>query len=77
MTHRKPQQQNHRCAGFTLTELLIVVAVLIVLMGIALLSVTAIRKNRRQKELDSKAEILYVAAQNRMAELRAAGYDGL
>ena len=77
MTHRKPQQQNHQRAGFALTELLIVVAVLIVLMGIALLSVTAIRKNLRQKELDSKAEILYVAAQNRMAELRAAGYDGL
>ena len=58
-------------AGFTMSELLIVVAIVIVLFAVAVLSLVTIQKNLRQKEFDSKAEILYVAAQNRMSELRA------
>lgn len=64
-------------AGFTMSELLIVVAIVIVLFAVAVLSLVTIQKNLRQKELDSKAEILYVAAQNRMSELRAGGYESL
>lgn len=64
-------------AGFTISELLIVVAIVIVLFAVAVLSLVTIQKNLRQKELDSKAEILYVAAQNRMSELRAGGYESL
>lgn len=64
-------------AGFTMSELLIVVAIVIVLFAVAVLSLVTIQKNLRQKEFDSKAEILYVAAQNRMSELRAGGYESL
>mgnify|MGYP000449985734 CR=1 FL=1 len=64
-------------AGFTMSELLIVVAIVIVLLAVAVLSLVTIQKNLRQKELDSKAEILYIAAQNRMSELRAGGYESL
>lgn len=64
-------------AGFTMSELLIVVAIVIVLFTVAVLSLVTIQKNLRQKELDSKAEILYVAVQNRMSELRAGGYESL
>ena len=64
-------------AGFTMSELLIVVAIVIVLFAVAVLSLVTIQKNLRQKELDSKAEILYVAVQNRMSELRADGYESL
>lgn len=46
-----------------MSELLIVVAIVIVLFAVAVLSLVTIQKNLRQKELDSKAEILYVAAQ--------------
>ncbi|WP_412364283.1 type II secretion system protein [Hominenteromicrobium sp.] len=60
-----------------MSELLIVVAIVIVLFAVAVLSLVTIRKNLRQKELDSKAEILYVAVQNRMSELRAGGYESL
>ena len=63
--------------GFTMSELLIVVAIVIVLFAVAVLSLVTIQKNLRQKELDSKAEILYVAVQNRMSELRAGGYESL
>ena len=45
-------------AGFTMSELLIVVAIVIVLFAVAVLSLVTIQKNLRQKELDSKAEIL-------------------
>lgn len=64
-------------AGFTMSEILIVVAIVIVLFAVAVLSLVTIQKNLRQKELDSKAEILYVAVQNRMSELRAGGYESL
>ena len=64
-------------AGFTMSGLLIVVAIVIVLFAVAVLSLVTIQKNLRQKELDSKAEILYVAVQNRMSELRAGGYESL
>lgn len=64
-------------AGFTMSELLIVVAIVIVLFAVAVLSLVTIQKNLRQKELDCKAEILYVAVQNRMSELRAGGYESL
>lgn len=64
-------------SGFTMSELLIVVAIVIVLFAVAVLSLVTIQKNLRQKELDSKAEILYVAVQNRMSELRAGGYESL
>ncbi|WP_418787729.1 type II secretion system protein [Hominenteromicrobium sp.] len=60
-----------------MSELLIVVAIVIVLFAVAVLSLVTIQKNLRQKELDSKAEILYVAVQNRMSELRAGGYESL
>ena len=64
-----------RRAGFTLTELLVLVGIILVLATVVLLAVTTIRKQLRQRELDSKAEIIYVAAQNRIAELRASGYE--
>lgn len=71
------KNRRKRKAGFTMSELLIVVAIVIVLFAVAVLSLVTIQKNLRQKELDSKAEILYVAVQNRMSELRAGGYESL
>ena len=69
--------KNRRKQGFTLTEILAAVAILVILMGIAILGLGTLRKNLRQRELDSKAEIIYVAAQYRLSELKAAGYEGI
>lgn len=60
-------------SGFSLGELLITVAILVVLMAVALPAVLQTQKNLRQKELDAKAEIIYVAAQNAISKLKAGG----
>ncbi len=71
-SHNKTQSR-----GFTLMETMVVVGIIMILLAIGIPSLLALRKNLRQKELDSKAQIIYVAAQNRIAELQAAGYKSL
>ncbi len=72
--YRKNQTAN---SGFTLVELLAVVAILLLMGLIAVFSLNKLRRTLRQHELDAKAQIIYVAAQNRLAELRAAGQEAL
>ena len=72
--YRKKQTAN---SGFTLVELLAVVAILLLVGLIAVFSLNKLRRALRQHELDAKAQIIYVAAQNRLAELRAAGQEAL
>lgn len=72
--YRKIQTTN---SGFTLVELLAVVAILLLVGLIAVFSLNKLRRTLRQHELDAKAQIIYVAAQNRLAELRAAGQEAL
>lgn len=65
---------DRKHSGFTMMELLLVIAILGVLFSLAVGGLLETRKKLRQQELDAKAEIIYAAAQNRVAELRAAGY---
>lgn len=65
--------KNRDKKGFTVAELLFVVAILVILFGLVALSLVKMQKELRQKELDSKAEIIYSAAQNRITELKAQG----
>ena len=58
--------------GFTLMETIVVVAILVILFALSVTGLAALKKGLRQRELDSKAEILYMAAQNRISELQAA-----
>lgn len=67
---------DRKHSGFTMMELLLVIAILGVLFSLAVGGLLETRKKLRQQELDAKAEIIYAAAQNRVAELRAAGYGG-
>lgn len=71
--YRKYETAN---SGFTMVELLTVIAILLLVGLIAVFSLSKLRRSLRQHELDARAEIIYVAAQNRMAELRAAGCEG-
>lgn len=70
MTHRI---LRHRDRGFTLTEALATVAIVIILCALAMLPLGKMRRDVRQTELDSRAELIFAAAQNRLTQLRAAG----
>ena len=69
MTERK-LQRNRR--GFTLTEVLLALAILIILLALAMIPISRHQRNIRQTELDSKAETIYLAAQNRSPSCRPA-----
>ena len=67
------KHNNRQRRGFTLAETLIVVGILVVLMGLLIPNLIQMQRELRQKELDAKAEIIYVAAQNELVKLRAGG----
>ena len=59
--------------GFTLAEVLLVVAITSVLAAVGFISASRIMKNMNQKALDKTAQTIYTAAQNRFAEIVTAG----
>ena len=71
------KQLHKKNTGFTLTEMLAVVALVAILVAAALVGVGRLRRNLRQRELDSKAEIIYMAAQSRITQLRTGGFGDL
>ena len=77
MTRQRGFSTKRSRRGFTMVELMVTVAILIVLLAVTILAIIPMRKRLRQQELDSKAETIYMAVQMRMSELRAAGYESL
>ena len=61
MKNNRANRHNDR--GFTLSEVLLTVAILVVLFALAAVPVSKMRRELRQTELDSKAEILFQTAQ--------------
>lgn len=61
--------------GFTLAEVLIVVAILVVLFGLGFAFVSSYIENNRQAAADRTAESIAMAFQNRMQEIYA--FDGV
>lgn len=59
--------------AFTLAEVMIVVAIIGILGALTVPSLVKMKQKMAQKELDSKAEIIYMAAQNQLLKLRASG----
>lgn len=72
-----PKQLHKKQTGFTMMELLMVIAIIVILIGVAVPAVGYLRRNLRQRELDSKAEVIYTAAQSRLTQLRTGGYAEL
>lgn len=70
-------KKNKSRLGFTLAEVLMVVAIIVILFALSVPAVASIQKNLRQKELDTKAETIYTAVQNRLTELYASGQSEL
>ena len=75
MKNNRANRHNDR--GFTLSEVLLTVAILVVLFALAAVPVSKMRRELRQTELDSKAEIIYMAAQSRITQLRTGGFGDL
>lgn len=63
--------------GFTLMELLTTVGILVALFALVMIPATQIRREIRQTELDSRAEMVFMAVQNRMTQLQASGQSGV
>ncbi len=63
--------------GFTLAEVLIVVAILVVLMGVGFVALMSHMRSMKQLELDGQAKEIFVAAQNHLALAESQGYLGV
>lgn len=59
--------------GFSLMEMMVTVVVIVVLSALAMIPISKMQKDIRQTELDSRAEMIFTAVQNRMTRLQAAG----
>ena len=63
--------------GFSLLEMMVTVVVIVVLCALAMIPISKMQKDIRQTELDSRAEMIFTAVQNRMTRLQAAGQSGV
>ena len=61
--------------GFTLAELLVVIALLAIVTAVAVPNTAAYVKRIKLTELDDSARSIYMAAQNRLDDLKALGTD--
>ena len=59
--------------AFTLMEMMIAVAIVVVLLGISIVSITNWTKSMKMTELDNYAKTVYLEAQNQLASLEVEG----
>lgn len=59
--------------GFTLQEMLLAIAILIIILAIAIPSIIALRKNLQINELDDTARQIYLVVQNKLTTMKATG----
>lgn len=69
------KRKNNR-RGFTMAELLIVVAIIVILTGVSFVAVQAHQKNLAQLEADTVAKEIFFAAQNHLTMAEGQGYLG-
>ena len=59
--------------GFTLAEVLVTVAIILILAGVTFVSVAQYQKNLRLMEMDGTAKEIFIAAQNHLSVAKASG----
>ena len=59
--------------GFTLAEVLVTVAIILILAGVTFVSVVQYQKNLRLMEMDGTAKEIFIAAQNHLSVAKASG----
>ena len=66
--------RKRRISGFTMAEMLIVVAIIMVLGGVAFVAVTSHQRSMAQLERDTIAKEIYFAAQNHLTMAESQGF---
>lgn len=66
------QRKERKKHGYTMAEVLIVIAILGILAGLAIPAVITYRRDLKLTELDDNARTIYLAAQNHLAAIRSA-----
>ena len=68
-TENKPERKDRAARGYTLMEMLVVIAIIVVLIGIVAIAASSIISSMKQNKLDTIAQDIYVAAQDRLTEM--------
>ena len=71
--HGHASAKSRAQRGFTMMELLAVIAIIGVMASLAFISIAQIQKNMQQVELDGTAKEIFIAAQNHLSEAEAQG----
>ena len=67
----------HNKKGFTLAEILLVVAILAILVGLAFVAVNSYQRSMTKLEYDGYAREIFIAAQNHLSMAKSQGYLGV
>ena len=59
--------------GYTLTEMIVVVGIIVILLGISIIGVAELSKNLKMAELDDYAKIIYLEAQEQLSIIEVEG----
>lgn len=70
---RRGTAENKRNSGFTLVEMLLTTAILVILLGLSMVAVVRWRDPLKITELDNAAREIYMAAENRSVLLQGSG----
>lgn len=65
--------KNRNNSGFTMAEMLIVVALMAIIMAVAFIAVQNYQRSMKQLELDKTAREIYIAAQNHLTMAKSMG----
>lgn len=65
------ENHSHNQLGYTLAELLMVVAIIAILAGVGFIAATTMIRNAKQTAADKIAESIFTAAQNQLTDLYA------